>query len=183
MALGRVHVRRIGFVLVVAAGLWFELSPWGERVSGAVLEAQRLALNHWAPRTSAVGVGGTPEGAGVREPSTLHGQPAGRQSGSTLAQPPPTLRGEPALRPLSPVVVMCLVVVGALVWWESRLPGWAIGSSLAALAALLAVSTMMLAHAVMVPAAGAGMAIVLAALGRRALEAAVAARDRRRTGD
>ena len=163
MALGRVHVRRIGFVLVVVAGIWFELSPWGERVSGAVLEAQRLALDRWAPRTSAAAVGGTPEGAGAREPSTLHGQPA--------------------LRPLSPVVVMCLVVVGALVWWESRLPGWAIGSSLAALAALLAVSTMMLAHAVMVPTAGAGMAIVLAALGRRALEAAVAARDRRRTGD
>ena len=163
MALGRVHARRIGFVLVVAAGLWFELSPWGERVSGAVLEAQHLALDRWAPRTSASGVGGTPEGAEAREP--------------------PTPRGEPALRPLSPVVVMCLVVIGALVWWESRLPGWAIGSSLAALAALLAVSTMMLAHAVMVPTAGAGMAIVLAALGRRALEAAVAARDRRRTGD
>ena len=182
MALGRVHVRRIGFVLVVAAGLWFELSPWGERVSGAVLEVQRLVLDRWAPRTSAAGVGGTP-GAETRKPSTPHGQPARRRSGSTLAQPPPALRGEPALRPLSPVVVMCLVVVGALVWWESRLPGWAIGSSLAALAALLAVSTMMLAHAVMVPTAGAGMAIVLAALGRRALEAAVAARDRRRTGD
>ena len=162
MALGRVHARRIGFVLVVAAGIWFELSPWGERVSDAVLEAQRLALDHWAPRTSGAG-GGTPEGAQAHER--------------------PTPRGEPALRPLSPVVVMCLVVVGALVWWESRLPGWAIGSSLAALTALLAVSTMMLAHAVMVPTAGAGMAIVLAALGRRALEAAVASRDRRRTGD
>ena len=161
VALGRVHARRIGFVLVVAAGIWFELSPWGERVSDAVLEAQRLALDHWAPRMSGAG-GGTPEGAETRE------------------RPAP--RGEPALRPLSPVVVMCLVVIGALVWWESRLPGWAIGSSLAALTALLAVSTMMLAHAVMVPTAGAGMAIVLAALGRRALEAAVASRDRRRTG-
>ena len=181
MALGRVHARRIGFVLVVVAGIWFELSPWGERVSDAVLEVQRLALDRWTPRTSGAGTG-TPEGTEAREPSTLRGESAGRRSGSTLTQPPPTLRGEPALRPLSPVVVMCLVVIGALVWWEARLSGWAIGSSLAALTALLAVSTMMLAHAVMVPTAGAGTAIVLAALGRRALEAAIASRDRRRTG-
>ena len=183
MALGRVHARRIGFVLVVIAGIWFELSLWGGRVSDAVLEVQRLALDRWAPRMSDATGDGTPEGAEAREPSTPRGESAGRRSGSTPVQPPPTLRGEPALRPLSPVVVMCLVVIGALVWWESRLPGWAIGSSLAALTALLAVSTMMLAHAVMVPTAGAGMAIVLAALGRRVLEAAVASRDRRRTGD
>lgn len=160
MAFGRVQARRIGFVLVVLAGIGFELSPWGERVSDAVLEAQRLALDHWAPRMSGAG-GGTPEGAETRE------------------RPAP--RGEPALRPLSPVVVMCLVVIGALVWWESRLPGWAIGSSLAALTALLAVSTMMLAHSVVVPTAGAGTAILLAVLGRRALEAAIASHDRRRS--
>ena len=159
MAFGRVQARRIGFVLVVLAGIGFELSPWGERVSNAVLDAQRLALSRWASRPAAAGIdAGTPRSAGVREPSA-----------------------PPALRPLSRAVVMCLVVIGALVWWESRLPGWAIGSSLAAFAALLAVSTMMLAHSVVVPTAGAGTAILLAVLGRRALEAAIASHDRRRS--
>ena len=159
MAFGRVQARRIGFVLVVLAGIGFELSPWGERVSNAVLDAQLLALNRWASRPAAAGIdAGTPRSAGVREPSA-----------------------PPALRPLSRAVVMCLIVIGALVWWESRLPGWAIGSSLAAFAALLAVSTMMLAHSVVVPTAGAGTAILLAVLGRRALEAAIASHDRRRS--
>ena len=162
MAFGRVQARRIGFVLVVLAGIGFELSPWGERVSNAVLDAQLLALSRWASRPAAAGRAGidagTPRSAGVREPSA-----------------------PPALRPLSRAVVMCLVVIGALVWWESRLPGWAIGSSLAAFAALLAVSTMMLAHSVVVPTAGAGTAILLAVLGRRALEAAIASHDRRRS--
>ena len=163
MALGRVHARRIGFALVVLAGIWFELSPWGERVSNAVLDAQLLALSRWAPRPAAGGAGidaGTLESAGEREPSALPG---------------------PVLRPLSRVVVMCLVVIGALVWWESHLLGWAVGSSLAAFTALLAVSTMMLAHAVVVPTAGTGAAIILAVLGRRALEAAITSCDRRRT--
>ena len=159
MAFGRVQARRIGFVLVVLAGIGFELSPWGERVSNAVLDAQLLALSRWASRPAAAGIdAGTPRSAGVREPSA-----------------------PPALRPLSRAVVMCLIVIGALVWWESRLPGWAIGSSLAAFAALLAVSTMMLAHSVVVPTAGAGTAILLAVLGRRALEAAIASHDRRRS--
>ena len=159
MAFGRVQARRIGFVLVVLAGIGFELSPWGERVSNAVLDAQLLALSRWASRPAAAGIdAGTPRSAGVRKPSA-----------------------PPALRPLSRAVVMCLIVIGALVWWESRLPGWAIGSSLAAFAALLAVSTMMLAHSVVVPTAGAGTAILLAVLGRRALEAAIASHDRRRS--
>ena len=163
MAFGRVQARRIGFVLVVLAGIGFELSPWGERVSNAVLDAQLLALSRWTSLPAAAGIAagidaGTPRSAGVREPSA-----------------------PPALRPLSRAVVMCLVVIGALVWWESRLPGWAIGSSLAAFAALLAVSTMMLAHSVVVPTAGAGTAILLAVLGRRALEAAIASHDHRRS--
>ena len=159
MAFGRIQARRVGFVLVVLAGIGFELSPWGERVSNAVLDAQLLALSRWASRPAAAGIdAGTQRSAGVREPSA-----------------------PPALRPLSRTVVMCLIVIGALVWWESRLPGWAIGSSLAAFAALLAVSTMMLAHSVVVPTAGAGTAILLAVLGRRALEAAIASHDRRRS--
>ena len=159
MTFGRIQARRVGFVLVVLAGIGFELSPWGERVSNAVLDAQLLALSRWASRPAAAGIdAGTPRSAGVREPSA-----------------------PPALRPLSRAVVMCLIVIGALVWWESRLPGWAIGSSLAAFAALLAVSTMMLAHSVVVPTAGAGTAILLAVLGRRALEAAIASHDRRRS--
>ena len=158
MAFGRIQARRVGFVLVVLAGIGFELSPWGERVSNAVLDAQLLALSRWTSLPAAAGIdAGTPRSAGVREPSA-----------------------PPALRPLSRAVVMCLIVIGALVWWESRLPGWAIGSSLAAFAALLAVSTMMLAHSVVVPTAGAGTAILLAVLGRRALEAAIASHDRRR---
>lgn len=175
MAFGRVQARRIGFVLVVLAGIGFELSPWGERVSSAVLDVQLLALSRWVPPPAAAGTGRAgieagavginveaPEGMEVHEPSALHG---------------------PALRPLSRTVVMCLIVIGALVWWESRLPGWAIGSSLAAFTALLAVSTMMLAHSVVVPTAGAGTAILLAVFGRRALETAIASRDRwRREG-
>lgn len=157
MTLHRVHARRIGFVLVVAAGIWFELSPWGERVSGTVLDAQLLALGGWAPPAvpgdaAADGGGGRPASAGVRETSTLS--------------------------PLSAAVTMSLVVIGALVWWESRFSGWAVASSLAALAALFAVSTMMLPLGVLVPTAGPGLAIVAAALGRRLLEAVIALRDR-----
>ena len=157
MTLHRAHARRVGFVLVVAAGIWFELSPWGERVSGTVLDAQLLALGGWAPPAVAGDVaadvdGGGPASAGVRDTSTLS--------------------------PLSAAVTMSLVVVGALVWWESRFSGWAVASSLAALAALFAVSTMMLPRGVLVPTAGPGLAIVAAALGRRLLEAVIALRDR-----
>ena len=76
-------------------------------------------------------------------------------------------------------MAMSLVVIAALVWWESRLLGWAIASSLVALAALLAVSTMMLPRGVLVPTAGPGLAIVAGVLGRRAFEAVIATRDRR----
>ena len=92
---------------------------------------------------------------------------------------PGTTARRPELRPLSHVMAISLVVIAALVWWESRLLGWAIASSLVALAALLAVSTMMLPRGVLVPTAGPGLAIITGVLGRRALEAVIAARGRR----
>ena len=139
--------------MVVIAGVWFELSPWGERVTGTVLELQAAALNRWGPHP-------------------VSGDDA---STGTGAVPAPEA---PAARPLSRTVTVSLVIIGALVWWESRLLGWAIASSLAALAALLAVSTMMLPHGVLVPTAGPGLAIVAGMLGRRVLEAVIAFRDR-----
>ena len=154
------NARRIGFVLVVAAGIWFELSPWGARVSGVVLDVQLLALSRWAPHVAVAGgagAGGTADGASERG----------------------GIPGLSTLRPLSPVVAVSLVVIGALVWWESRLSGWAVASSLAALAGLLAVSTMMLPRGVLVSTAGPGLAIVAGVLGRRALEAVFASRDGR----
>ena len=153
MALNRVHARWFGFVLVVLAGVWFELSPWGARAAAAVLELQLLALDH--------------RGAHA---------PAGDAAAASVA--PGTTAQRPELHPLSPVVGMSLVVIAALVWWESRLLGWAIASSLTALAALLAVSTMMLPRGVLVPTAGPGLAILAGVLGRRALEAVIAFRDR-----
>ena len=158
MTLGRVHARRMGFVLVVLAGIWFELSPWGARTAAAVLDVQYSALDRWRPYTAAG------EGA------------------ATDIAPGRTSR-RPELRPLSPVMAMSLVVIAALVWWESRLLGWAIASSVVALAALLAVSTMMLPRGVLVPTAGPGLAIIAGVLGRRALEAIIAARDRSRQTD
>ena len=154
MALGRVHARRLGFVLVVLAGVWFELSPWGARAAAAVLDLQLLALDRWSSHP-----------------------PTGDAAATDVV--PGTTARRPDLRPLSPVMAMSLVVIAALVWWESRLLGWAIASSLVALAALLAVSTMMLPRGVLVPTAGPGLAIVAGVLGRRALEAVMAARDRR----
>ena len=154
MTFSRVHARRIGFVLVVLAGIWFELSPWGARTATAVLELQYSALDRWRP-------------------STVAGD------GAETEIPPGTSLGRPELRPLSPVMAMSLVVIAALVWWESRLPGWAIASSVVALAALLSVSTMMLSRGVLVPTAGPGLAIVAGMLGRRALEAFIASLDRR----
>ena len=86
-------------------------------------------------------------------------------------------------RPLSRVMAASLVVIGALVWWESGVVSWAIASSLVALAALLAVSTMMLPRGVLVPTAGPGAAIIAGMLGRQALESVFALLDRkRRTG-
>ena len=154
MTLNRVHARLIGFVLVVLAGVWFELSPWGARAAAAVLDLQLLTLDRWSSHA-----------------------PAGDAAATDVA--PGTTARRPDLRPLSPVMAMSLVVIAALVWWESRLPGWAIASSVVALAALLAVSTMMLPRGVLVPTAGPGLAIVAGVLGRRALEAVIAARDRR----
>ena len=152
MSLDRAHARRIGFILVVLAGIWFELSPWGARTAAAVLDLQHAVLDGWRPHTVA---GAVEDIAGV------------------------TTARRPELRPLSPVVATSLVVIAALVWWESRLLGWAIASSVVALAALLAVSTMMLPRGVLVPTAGPGLAIVAGVLGRRALEAVIAARGRR----
>ena len=154
MSLDRVHARRIGFVLVVLAGIWFELSPWGARAATAVLDLQYSALDRWRPYTA-----------------------AGEGAATDIAPEPMPRR--PELRPLSPVMAMSLVVIAALVWWESRLLGWAIASSVVALAALIAVSTMMLPRGVLVPTAGPGLAIIAGVLGRRALEAAVMRRDRR----
>lgn len=157
MTLSRVHARRIGFVVVVLAGIWFELSPWGARTAAAVLDLQYSALDRWRP-------------------SAVAGDGAANEI------PPGTSPDRPELRPLSPVMAMSLVVIAALVWWESRLLGWAIASSVVAVAALLAVSTMMLPRGVLVPTAGPGLAIVAAVLGRRTLEAVVAHRDRREGG-
>ena len=154
MTFSRVHARRIGFVLVVLAGFWFELSPWGTRTAAAVLDLQYAALDR-------------------SRPQTVTG------NGAATEANPGTSSNRSDLRPLSPVMAMSLVVIAALVWWESRLLGWAIASSLVALAALLAVSTMMLSRGVLVPTAGAGLAIVAGVLGRRTLEAVIALRDRR----
>ena len=154
MTFSRVHARRIGFVLVVLAGIGFELSPWGVRTAAAVLDLQYSALDRWRPYTA-----------------------AGEGAATDIA--PGSTPRRPELRPLSPVMAMSLVVIAALVWWESRLLGGAIASSVVALAALVAVSTMMLPRGVLVPTAGPGLAIVAGVLGRRALEAVIAARGRR----
>ena len=156
MTLGRSLARKAGFACVLVAALVLEFSPQGESVTNAVLELQILALGYWDP--AAIPGGGAPGGAG------------------TLIE-----RGD--VRPLSRVMAAILVLIGALVWWESRLPGWAIASSLVALTALFAVSTMMLSRGVLVPTAGPGAAIVAGMLGRRTLEAALAYRDRARGGD
>lgn len=149
----RVNARRIGFVFVAVAGVWFELSPWGERVTNTVVDLQRSTLSDW---------GATPVDG--------HASPIATNS-------EPSMDGG-SLRPMSRIMAISLVVIGALVWWESRLLGWAIASSLVALAALLAVSTMMLPRGVLVPTAGPGFAIVAGMLGRRALEAVIARLDR-----
>ena len=153
VTLGRLHARWAGFVVVVLAGVWFEHSPWGARLSSEVLELQLLALDGWSSPSAA-------------------GRPAETDTG--------TAPEGPALRPLSRTMGVSLVVIAALVWWESGRPGWALASSLVALAALFAVSTMMAPRGVLVPIAGPGAAIVAGMLGRRALEAAIAARSRRR---
>ena len=153
MTLNRANSRRIGFVLVVIAGVWLELSPWGARVADVVLDLQLAVLGHWNPHL----VAGDSAVPGIDTGTTPQGQ---------------------ALRPLSRTMAVTLIVICALVWWESRLLGWAIASSLVALAALLAVSTMMLPRGVLVPTAGPGLAIVAGMLGRRALETVMALRDR-----
>ena len=155
MTLNGAGARRIGFVLVVIVGVWFELSPWGGRVAGVVLDLQLAVLAQWNPQV-------------VAGDSAAIGVDAGT-----------AVRGE-ALRPLSRTMAVTLIVICALVWWESRLLGWALASSLVALAALLAVSTMMLPRGVLVPIAGPGLAIVAGMLGRRALEAVISARNGRR---
>lgn len=155
---GRTQARCLGFALLLIAALGFEFSPWGARTTSAVLELQVLVLGHWNPSAN--------HGDGVPA-DTVAATPVDSES----------------LRPLSRVMTATLVLIGALVWWESRLVGWAIASSLVALAALLAVSTLMLPRGVLVPTAGPGAAIVFGMLGRRTLEAVFAKRDRARHGD
>ena len=157
MTLNRASARRIGFVLVVIAGVWFELSPWGARVAGVVLDLQLAVVAQWNPQVVAGDFAVTGIDAGA------------------------AARGE-ALRPLSRTMAVTLIVICALVWWESRLLGWAIASSLVALAALLAVSTMMLPRGVLVPIAGPGLAIVAGMLGRRVLETVIGVRNGGRGG-
>ena len=155
MILGRVHTRRIGFVFVLIFALAFEFSVWGERATDTVFELQRLALRQWNPDAFSDGAA-----------------PAGIDA-VTVPE-----RGE--VRALSRAVTAILVVIGALVWWESYVVSWAIASSLVALAALLSVSTMMLPRGVLVPTAGPGAAIIVGMLGRQVLEAVFAFLDRRR---
>ena len=155
---GRAQARCLGFALLLIAALGFEFSPWGARTTNAVLELQALALGHWNSATN--------PGDGVPA-DTAAGTPIDAES----------------VRPLSRVMTATLVIIGALVWWESRLVGWAIASSLVALTALLAVSTLMLARGVLVPTAGPGAAIVFGMLGRRTLEAVFKRCDRARHGD
>ena len=145
-------------MIVLIAALGFEFSPWGERATSAVLELQDRALGRWNPDAN--------PGAGVAADTGV---------GSLIETG--------SVRPLSRVMTATLVVIGALVWWESRLLGWAIASSLIALTALLAVSTMMLSRGVLVPTAGPGAAIVVGMLGRRTLETVFAIRDRARRGN
>ena len=156
--LNRVHARWIGFVFVVVACVWFELSPLGRAATDFVIDLQLATLSHWSP----ISDGGHAALAGVDTEAAAHGG---------------------GVRPLSRTMMMTLVVIGALTWWESRLVGWAIASSLAAPVALIAVSTMMLPRGVAVPTAGPGLAIVAGMLGRRALEAIIAFRDRGRQTD
>ena len=158
MTLGRLQARWVGFVVVVLAGVWLEHSPWGARLSSEVLELQLLALDGWSSPSAA-------------------GRPAETETGIGMAPE------GPALRPLSRTMGVSLVVIAALVWWESGRSGWALASSLAALAALFAVSTMMVPRGVLVPTAGPGAAIVAGMLGRRALEAVIAVRSRRRRAE
>lgn len=178
MTLNRVQARRIGFVLLVIAGIWFDLSPWGARVADAVLDLQLPALDLRDPPSVAGGVAAAgrkfTEPAPARDPLPVARARAGADTGTDSQRP--------VLRPLSRAVAMSLVVIGALVWWESRRPGWAVASSLVALAALLAVSTMMASRGVLVSTAGPGLAIVAGAIGRCALEAAIAFRDRGTVG-
>ena len=185
MTLNRVQARRIGFALLVIAGIWFDLSPWGARVAGAVLDLQLPVLDLRDPPSVAGGVAAamgrkSTEPAPARAPPLVAGDHADDRAGAGADTGTDSQR--PVLRPLSRAVAMSLVVIGALVWWESRRPGWAVASSLVALAALLAVSTMMASRGVLVSTAGPGLAIVAGAIGRCALEAAIAFRDRGAVG-
>ena len=158
MKFTRAQARRIGFALVLSAALGFEFSPLGERAASALIELQVLALRHWNTTTISAPTAPT-------APTDVGADAVGEAGGA---------------RPLSRVMAASLVVIGALVWWESGVVSWAIASSLVALAALLAVSTMMLPRGVLVPTAGPGAAIIAGMLGRQALESVFALLDRKR---
>ncbi|WP_156013425.1 hypothetical protein [Thioalkalivibrio sp. HK1] len=78
------------------------------------------------------------------------------------------------MRPLPGSISLCLVIIGALTWWESREPKWAIASSVVALVALGMIFVMMRPAGTLVPASGIGFAILAGSLGRLALEASIA---------
>ena len=156
------------FALVLSVALGFEFSPLGERAASALIELQVLALRHWNTTTISAPTAPTAPTTPTTPttPADVGADAVGEAGGA---------------RPLSRVMAASLVVIGALVWWESGVVSWAIASSLVALAALLAVSTMMLPRGVLVPTAGPGAAIIAGMLGRQAaLESVFALLDRKR---
>ena len=78
------------------------------------------------------------------------------------------------MRPLPGSISLCLVIIGALTWWESKEPRWAIASSAVALVALGMIFVMMRPAGTLVPASGIGFAILAGSIGRLALEALIA---------
>ncbi len=78
------------------------------------------------------------------------------------------------MRALPESISICLVIIGALTWWESKEPRWAIASSAVALVALGMIFVMMQPAGTLVPASGIGFSILAGSLGRLALEAVIA---------
>ncbi len=81
------------------------------------------------------------------------------------------------MRPLPGSISICLVIIGALTWWESKESRWAIASSAVALVALGAIFVMMRPAGTLVPVAGIGFAILAGSFGRLAFEALIGDRN------